>query len=178
MATKTASSTSSANHTSHPAFVPSQSFATQTQRVLVDLTELSLQGKQLHWNVVGKNFRDMHLVLDEVVDAARAFTDEVAERMRALYIVPDGRTATVSEDTTLAPLPSTEVDTATCVDLVVAALYATSKTARDIHDDIDAEDPTTADLLHSIIDRLEQLAWMIDAENRVANQSKPAQLTV
>lgn len=178
MATKTASSTSSTTHTSHPAFVPSPTFATQTQRLLVDLTELSLQGKQLHWNVVGKNFRDMHLVLDEVVDAARAFTDEVAERMRALYITPDGRTGTVSEDTTLAPLPATEVDTATCVDLVVSALYATSKTARDIHDDVDSEDPTTADLLHSIIDRLEQLAWMIDAENRVANQSKPAQLNV
>ncbi|MDQ4112213.1 MAG: DNA starvation/stationary phase protection protein, partial [Actinomycetota bacterium] len=61
MATKT--DTSSATHTSHPAFIPSPAFATQMQRLLVDLTELSLQGKQLHWNVVGKNFRDMHLVL-------------------------------------------------------------------------------------------------------------------
>ena len=176
MATKTA--TSSATHTSHPAFVPSPAFAAQTQRLLVDMTELSLQGKQLHWNVVGKNFRDMHLALDEVVDAARAFTDQIAERMRALYITPDARTGTVAEDTSLAPLPATEVDTATCVDLVVASLYATAKTARDIHDDVDSEDPTTADLIHSILDRLEQLAWMIDAENRVANQSKPAQLTV
>ncbi|MDO9396591.1 MAG: DNA starvation/stationary phase protection protein, partial [Herbiconiux sp.] len=31
------------------------------QRVLVDLIELHLQGKQAHWNVVGKNFRDLHL---------------------------------------------------------------------------------------------------------------------
>lgn len=176
MATKT--DTNSATHTSHPAFIPSPAFATQLQRLLVDLTELSLQGKQLHWNVVGKNFRDMHLVLDEVVDAAREFTDEVAERMRALYILPDGRTGTVAEDTSLAPLPATEVDTATAADLAAAALYATSKTARDIHDDIDAEDPTTADLLHAIITRIEQLAWFIDSENRVANQSKPAQLTV
>lgn len=176
MATKT--DTSSATHTSHPAFIPSPAFATQMQRLLVDLTELSLQGKQLHWNVVGKNFRDMHHILDEVVDAARDFTDEVAERMRALYILPDGRTGTVAEDTTLAPLPATEVDTATAADLAAAALYATSKTARDIHDDIDAEDPTSADLLHAIITRVEQLAWFIDSENRVANQSKPAQLTV
>jgi len=177
MTTTTDKSTTAA-HASHPAFQPSEKFAKHTQQLLVDLTELSLQGKQAHWNVVGKNFRDLHLQLDEVVDAARGFTDEVAERMRALYITPDGRSATVAEETSLAPFPPNEVDTATTVDLITAALYAVAKTARTIHDDIDAEDPTTADLLHSILDRIEQLAWMIDAENRVANQSRPAQITV
>ncbi|MFT4082618.1 MAG: DNA starvation/stationary phase protection protein [Nocardioides sp.] len=171
-------STSSAVHTSHPAFIPSQQFAANTQQLLVDLTDLHLQGKQAHWNVVGKNFRDLHLQLDEIVDSARDFTDELAERMRALYITPDARSATVAEDTSLAPFPATEVDTATTVDLIVAALYTVAKTARDIHDAVDAEDPTTADLLHEIITRLEQLAWMVDAENRVANQSRPAQLNV
>ena len=31
------------------------------QKVLVDLIELHLQGKQAHWNLVGTNFRDLHL---------------------------------------------------------------------------------------------------------------------
>jgi starvation-inducible DNA-binding protein len=35
-----------------------------------------------------------------------------------------------------------------------------------VHDDVDEADPTSADLLHQIIDRLEQLAWMVSAENR------------
>lgn len=165
-------------HAAHPAFQPTEKFAAHLQQLLVDLVELSLQGKQAHWNVVGRNFRDLHLQLDEVVDAARGFTDEVAERMRALYITPDGRSTTVGSATSLAPFPPAEVDTETTVDLVTAALYAVSKTARTIHDDVDAEDPTTADLLHTVIERIEQLAWMIDAENRVANQSSPAQITV
>ena len=38
---------------------------------------------------------------------------------------------------------------------------------------MDAEDPTSADLIHTILERIEQLAWMIDAENRVANSSLP-----
>ena len=42
------------------------------QRVLVDLIELHIQGKQAHWNVVGTNFRDLHLQLDEVVDSTAA----------------------------------------------------------------------------------------------------------
>ncbi len=40
------------------------------QKVLVDLIELHLQGKQAHWNLVGTNFRDLHLQLDEIVDTA------------------------------------------------------------------------------------------------------------
>jgi starvation-inducible DNA-binding protein len=55
----------------------------------------------------------------------------------------------------------------------VASLYAVAGTARRIHDDIDAADPTTADLLHTIIERIEQLAWMVDAENRTAVGSVP-----
>nr|WP_279536411.1 DNA starvation/stationary phase protection protein [Nocardioides ochotonae] len=146
------------------------------QQMLVDLTDLHLQGKQAHWNVVGLNFRDLHLALDEVVDAAREFSDTVAERMRAIYVTPDARAATVAEQTSLQPFPATEVNTAEAVDLIGAALYAVAGTARRIHDEVDAEDPTTADILHTVLERLEQLAWMIDAENRVANKSQPRQL--
>ena len=154
-------------------FVASARLTGDLQRVLVDLIELSLQGKQAHWNVVGKNFRDLHLQLDEVVDAAREFSDQIAERMRAIYVTPDGRAATVAQQSTLAPFPADEVDTAETVDLIAAALYAVAGTGRRIHDEVDAEDPTTADILHAILERLEQLAWMIDSENRIANRSIP-----
>ena len=52
------------------------------QAVLADLIELHIQGKQAHWNIVGTNFRDLHLQLDEIVDAARQFADDMAERRR------------------------------------------------------------------------------------------------
>lgn len=166
-----------AQHTASPAFTAGRQLAVHLQQIHVDLIDLHLQGKQAHWNVVGKNFRDLHLALDEVVDAAREFSDQIAERMRALYIVPDGRAKTVAEQTSLPEFPMGEVDTAQTVDLIVAALYATAGTARRIHDNVDAEDPTTADILHTVLERIEQLAWMIDAENRVANQSLPANVT-
>jgi starvation-inducible DNA-binding protein len=154
--------TSTPVHSSHPAFRASEQLAAHLQQLLVDLTDLHLQGKQAHWNVVGKNFRDLHLQLDEVVDAAREF--------------PDARAATVAHASSLPAFPGTEVDTAETVDLVVTALYAVAGTARRIHDEVDAEDPTTADQLHTILERLEQLAWMIDAENRVAGSSHPVAL--
>ncbi len=135
------------------------------QAVLVDLIELHLQGKQAHWNVVGKNFRDLHLQLDEIIDDARVFADEMAERMRALHAVPDGRSVAVAQGTKIQPFPAGLVSTKDTVGLVVRMLNAAVKTMRDVHDQIDEEDPTTADLLHGFIAKLEQYAWMVDAEN-------------
>ncbi|WP_139979607.1 Dps family protein [Nocardioides litoris] len=165
-------------HSAHPAFRASEQLAAHLQQVLVDLTDLHIQGKQAHWNVVGKNFRDLHLQLDEVVDDARTFSDTIAERMRALYITPDARAATVAHGSSLPAFPAGEVDTAQTVDLVVGALYGVAATARRVHDEVDAEDPTSADILHSILERIEQLAWMVDAENRTANRSVPANVPV
>ncbi|ALR13652.1 DNA starvation/stationary phase protection protein [Mycobacteroides saopaulense] len=147
-------------------FQASPELAGSLQRVLVDLIELHLQGKQAHWNVVGSNFRDLHLQLDELVDFAREGSDTVAERMRALYAVPDGRSDTVAANTTLPEFPAYERSTGDVVDLVTTRIHAAINTLRGVHDAVDDEDPTTADILHQLIDGLEKLAWLIASENR------------
>ena len=141
------------------------SLATNLQRVLVDLIELHLQGKQAHWNLVGTNFRDLHLQLDEIVDTAREASDTIAERMRA-NAVPDGRSDTVTASTTLPAISPAELSTTETVDLITTRIYATVGTIRIVHDDVDAADPSTADLLHEMIDSLEKAAWMLKSENR------------
>lgn len=152
-------------------FLASKELADCLQKVLVDLIELHVQGKQAHWNVVGKNFRDLHLQLDEVVEAAREFSDEVAERMRALHATPDGRSDTVAGNTTLPEFPAGETDTAKTVDLITVRIEAAVGTIREVHDQVDEEDPTSADILHAIIAKLEQYAWMISAENRTTGKN-------
>jgi starvation-inducible DNA-binding protein len=150
------------------AFSASTALAAHLQQVLADLVALHLQGKQAHWNVVGHNFRDLHLQLDEIVDAARGFSDSIAERMRALDAVPDGRAEIVAATTSLPLFPAGEQNTTVVVDLVTAALSAAVGTIRRVHDAVDAEDPSTADLLHAIIGGLEKQAWMLRSENRGA----------
>ncbi|MCM3779409.1 Dps family protein [Microbacterium hydrocarbonoxydans] len=147
-------------------FTASPTLAANLQTVLVDLIELSLQGKQAHWNVVGRNFRDTHRQLDEIIEAARTFSDTVAERMRALHAVPDGRTDTIAETTSLPAFPMGEVSTEDTIDLITARLEAAIATMRDVHDAVDEEDPTSADILHAVLESLEQFAWMVSAENR------------
>jgi len=153
-------------------FTASKKLTDNLQRVLVDLLELQMQGKQAHWNVVGKNFRDTHRVLDEIIEDARTFSDTVAERLRALHAVPDGRSDTVAATTTLPEFPNGEVDTTETVDLVTQRLEAVVATLREVHDEVDEEDPTSADILHAIIERLEQFAWMVSAENRTPAAKK------
>jgi starvation-inducible DNA-binding protein len=147
-------------------FAASKQLGQHLQAVLVDLIELSLQGKQAHWNVVGRNFRDTHLQLDEVIAAARVFADTVAERMRALHASPDGRTDVVAQATSLPPLPPGEIATKDVIDQMTQRLDAVAGTCRRVHDEVDEEDPTSADILHTILERIEQLSWMVSAENR------------
>jgi starvation-inducible DNA-binding protein len=131
------------------------------QQVLVDLIELHLQGKQAHWNLVGTNFRDLHVHLDVVVDIAREASHTIAERKRALNSVPDDRTDTVAASTTPPSLPGGEYSTGEAVDLIINGIYAAVDTMRSVHDEVDHADPSTADLLHAIIDSLEKAAWML-----------------
>ncbi|HJV98811.1 MAG TPA: DNA starvation/stationary phase protection protein [Arthrobacter sp.] len=144
------------------------------QAVLADLIELHIQGKQAHWNIVGTNFRDLHLQLDEIVDAARQFADDMAERMRALHALPDGRSSTVAKSTSLAQFPEGLINTKDAIERIVAALEAAVGTMRKVHDEVDEEDPTTADLLHEFIAKLEQYAWMVNAETLKASASVTA----
>src|ERR1700756_325253 len=103
-------------------FAASSSLAEDLQRVLTDLIELHLQGKQAHWNVVGTNFRDLHLQLDELVDFAREGSDTIAERMRAPDAGPDGRSDTVAVTTSLPPIPADEHNTGAVVDLITTRI--------------------------------------------------------
>ena len=147
----------------------SPTLTTNLQAVLVDLIELHVQGKQAHWNIVGTNFRDLHLQLDEIIESAREFADDLAERMRALHALPDGRSSTVSKSTSLAEFPTGLINTKDAIERIVAALEAAVGTMRKVHDEVDEEDPTTADLLHEFIAKFEQYAWLVNAETMRAN---------
>lgn len=147
-------------------FTASPALAENMQSVLVDFIALQLVAKQAHWNIVGPNFRDLHLNLDEVVDIARTGSDSIAERMRALHATADGRPSVVAEQSSLPEFPAGEITTHDAIDLSVRAVEATVATMRKVHDEVDEADPTTADIFHEFISQLEQQAWFLSAETR------------
>ncbi|MGY0491323.1 Dps family protein [Streptomyces sp. WG-D5] len=136
------------------------------QGALVDLVDLSLVAKQVHWNVVGPRFRSVHLQLDEVVDTARQHSDTVAERASTLGVPPDGRAKTVADTSGVGVVPDGWVKDVDAVGTLVDALGAVIARMRERVDATGEADPVSQDIFIGITADLEKHHWMFQAENR------------
>lgn len=137
------------------------------QATLVELIDLSLLGKQAHWNVVGPNFRSIHLQLDEIVDTARLASDRVAERIATIGDAPDGRAGSVAKSSGLPDFPAGQVPVTDAVQRVSATVDAMSErlTARILR--LADADPVSQDILIGTADELEKQAWMLRAQLQI-----------
>lgn len=135
------------------------------QGALVDLVDLSLVAKQIHWNVVGPRFRSVHLQLDEVVDTARLHSDTVAERASTLGVPPDGRAGTVAASSGIGSTPDGWVKDTDAVGALVNALGAVITRMRARVESTGEPDPVTQDIFIQITADLEKHHWMFQAEN-------------
>lgn len=134
------------------------------QSTLVDLIDLSLVAKQAHWNVVGRQFRSVHLQLDELVSAARGFTDDVAERANAIGVSPNGKAKTVVESSGLSDYPDNWQSSEKTVEAIVELLGELIERLRARIDETDKSDLVTQDLLIEITQELEKQHWMWQAQ--------------
>ena len=135
------------------------------QGALVDLIDLSLLAKQVHWNVVGPRFRSVHLQLDEVVSSARTHSDTVAERASAIGVTPDGRAGTVSKTSGIDTVTDGWVKDTEVVEIMVAALDAVIIRMRERIEATDKPDPVSQDILIGLTADIEKFHWMFQAEN-------------
>lgn len=135
------------------------------QGALVDLVDLSLVAKQIHWNVIGPRFRSVHLQLDEVVDTARLHSDTVAERASTLGVPPDGRAATVAGTSGIGAVPEGWVKDVDGVGVLVDGLKAVITRMRERVEATGEADPVSQDIFIGITADLEKHHWMFQAEN-------------
>jgi starvation-inducible DNA-binding protein len=136
----------------------------ELQDTLVELADLALQAKQLHWNVTGRHFRSLHEQLDELTVEVRSAADVVAERAVAIGYAPDGRVGTVAKESPLAEIPDGPVDGVTVVEVVVRALDAVVARVRRRVDELGEFDLVSQDLLIAVLAGLEKQRWMFSAQ--------------
>ncbi|MCC5578236.1 DNA starvation/stationary phase protection protein [Microtetraspora sp. AC03309] len=134
------------------------------QGALIDLIDLSLEGKQAHWNVIGRHFRSIHLHLDEIVDLARESADLVAEREVALGSNPDGRPGTVARDSHVTRVDSGYIEDGKVIAIFTDVLESIIRRMRERVDATETTDPVTQDLLIGITRDLEKHHWMMQAQ--------------
>jgi starvation-inducible DNA-binding protein len=133
-------------------------------RALVDLIDLGLVAKQAHWNLVGKAFRSIHLQLDEVVDQTRLFADDIAERAVTIGVAPDGRAATVAQESALAEHPTGWIQDTDVVAYFVEALGVVIGRLREGITATESADVVSQDMLIGVTAALEKHHWMFQAE--------------
>lgn len=132
------------------------------QQVLVALVDVSLQTKQLHWNVVGRNFSALHLQLDTLARDTRVLADEVAERSVMVGFPPSASAGDVAQYSPLVPVtPGVVLDEAVVV-LVTRHLGQLSALVRSLLPEV-AVDPLSEDVLVRAGQLLEKHYWMWQA---------------
>jgi starvation-inducible DNA-binding protein len=153
--------------TTHTAHLPAlgshqrEEVGEQLQATLVELVDLSLLGKQLHWTVVGPHFRSLHLQLDELVDSWRQLADTVAERAVALGFMPDGQSATVAAATPVHVVERGELEDKVVVRELTSRLADVAERVRERMDRLGELDAATQDVVIEVIRALEEQLWMI-----------------
>jgi starvation-inducible DNA-binding protein len=133
----------------------------ELQATLVELVDLSLLGKQLHWSVVGALIKPHHEHLDELVDSWRELSDTVAERAVALSFFPDGQSAAVSAASEIPPVERGALATGTVVRDLVQRLADVTERIRGRMDRLGELDLASQDVLIEVIRELEKQQWML-----------------
>lgn len=136
----------------------------QLQDTLVELVDLSLLGKQLHWSVVGPNFHPLHLQLDELIDSWRELADAVAERAVAIGFAPDGQASTIAGGSPLEGVERGWIEDHTVVAELTRRLAEAAERMRGRMERLAELDIASQDVLTEAVRALEQQLWMIRAQ--------------
>jgi len=135
----------------------------ELQATLLELVDLSLVGKQLHWSVTGPLFRPLHLYLDELIDSWRELADTVAERAVAIGFWPDGQADAIVVGGHRTSVPRGAVEDHAVVRDLSRRLAETCERTRDRMDRLGELDAASQDVIIEVLRALEEQLWMVRA---------------
>ncbi|XCF05059.1 Dps family protein [Tamlana crocina] len=119
-----------------------------------------------HWNILGKNFFDLHLKFEELYNDAKVKIDEIAERILTLRYHPMSKL----EDYLKVSSITEEVPLKSDTDMITETLKDHKKLLKQMSKVVDVansvSDEGTVDLIGAYIRELEKHSWMLDAWNK------------
>jgi starvation-inducible DNA-binding protein len=131
------------------------------QQMLVELVDLGLVGKQLHWTVVGELFRPLHAQLHELVDSWRNLADTVAERIVAVGGEPDVQASTLAAGSGWEPIQVGPIESQEAVRVVARRLAEAAVRTRDRMNRLGNLDLPSQDVAIQVLRELEKELWMV-----------------
>ncbi len=140
-----------------------QTVAAHLKRLLADSYTLYLQTHNFHWNVTGKQFRDLHLMFEEHYNELSIAVDDIAERIRTLGSPAPGTYKAFAELSSIQ-----EVEEVPKSDAMISILNRSHETVvRTCREALkvaqDADDESSAALISDRMRIHEKTAWMLRA---------------
>ncbi len=124
-----------------------------------------------HWNIIGKNFFDLHEKFEEMYNDAKVKIDEIAERILTLRFHPMSKledylkTSAILEEAPLKEDQDMVLDTLNDHKLLLAQMSKVIEKAEAISDE------GTIDLMGAYIRELEKTSWMLNAWSKKTSEN-------
>lgn len=131
--------------------------------LLADYSVYYQKLRSYHWNVMGKNFFDLHQKFEELYNDAKVKIDEIAERILTLRYHPVSSFKEYIEMSSLKEVSPFKSDTEMVGDILSDHEKLLVQLKKTLDSANDAEDEGTVDLLGDYIGSLEKSSWMLDA---------------
>ena len=143
------------------------------QKVLPVVTELNVlladyhvyyqKLRNFHWNILGKNFFELHKKFEEMYNDTRIKIDEVAERIVTLRYHPISKLSDYIEVSKIKESSPLLTDEEMVIDIINDHSILLEQLAKIIDKANKAKDEGTIDLMGAYIRELEKSTWMLNA---------------
>ncbi|WP_396636838.1 Dps family protein [Maribacter sp. R77961] len=142
---------------------------TELNTLLADYHVYYQNLRGFHWNVLGKNFFDLHEKFEELYGDARVKIDEIAERILTLRHHPISEFSSYLKNASVQEVSSMITDK----EMVNGILKDHETILRQMSKVIDkadnAGDEGTIDMIGAYIGNLEKVSWMLNAWSKDTN---------
>lgn len=122
--------------------------------------------RSFHWNVLGKNFFDLHNKFEELYNDAKLKIDETAERILTLRYHPVSRFGEYLKMAEIQETSAMITDTEMVDKIIKDHQIILLQMKRVITKAEMAGDEGTLDMIGAYIGELEKASWMLDAWNK------------
>eukprot|EP01156_Anaeramoeba_ignava_P002145 Anaeramoba_ignava/a217681_59.p3 GENE.a217681_59~~a217681_59.p3 ORF type:complete len:152 (-),score=10.93 a217681_59:1511-1966(-) len=131
---------------------------------VADLAVLNVKFHNLHWNVVGENFEQVHVYLEKLYDDFFLKFDEVAERIKMLGEFPKASLKDYLEITTIKELGLEDVTVKKALEVAQEELKHLKSSALAIRKEADNNDDfVTVSLMEDHVGVYDKEIWFIQS---------------
>lgn len=137
--------------------------AKELNQLLADYHIYYQKLRNFHWNIVGKNFFELHNKFEEMYGDARVKVDEIAERILTLQYHPISRYSRYLKIAEISEESPFQTDTDMIYILLDDHKILLKQMSLVIKKAEEANDEGTIDLMGGYIASLEKTSWMLNA---------------